>query len=254
MTTWLLALDTSTPRTALALGRVDRDAGRAELVAQVTHDDRGRPASAELTQRIAALLADAGVAPRALGAVACGRGPGMFTGSRVALATAKGIALALGCPLYALSTLAVIAGAEVEEARTRAPLRGPVLALLDARRGDVYAATFKVEDAGPVRVTEDRCCPLEQVLADLPPDVAGAIRPVGPGVTAFAGTLPPDLRARAISLPGADGVGLWRAAAFSALHEAPADVTTVDAVYLRASYAELGLNTPKRPPFRSPFV
>ena len=244
MATWLLALDTSTPRTALALGRID--GGRAGLVAQATHDDRGRPASAELAPRISALLAEAGVAARGLGAVACGLGPGMFTGSRVALATAKGLALGLACPLYGLSTLAIVAGAE--------GTRGPVLALLDARRGDVYAAPFVLGDDGPERLADDRCCPLEHVLADMPAGFAAQARVVGPGVTAVADALPAELRARSLAVPGADGPGLWAAAARAALREAPADVATVDAVYLRASYAELGLNTPKRPPYRSPFA
>ncbi|MDC0715429.1 tRNA (adenosine(37)-N6)-threonylcarbamoyltransferase complex dimerization subunit type 1 TsaB [Nannocystis bainbridge] len=245
MTTWLLALDTSTPRTALAVGHIDAATGSAHAVAEATHDDRGRPASAELATRISALLAAAGVAPRELGAIACGLGPGMFTGSRVALATAKGLALGLGCPLFGLSTLAIVAGAE--------RVRGSVLALLDARRGDVYAAAFQLGDAGPERLSEDRCCPLEQVLAELPPAFVAEARAVGPGV-AVASALPSELLARSLAVPGADAPGLWAAAARAALHEAPVDVATVDAVYLRASYAELGLNTPKRPPYRSPFV
>ncbi|PCC67535.1 tRNA threonylcarbamoyladenosine biosynthesis protein TsaB [Nannocystis exedens] len=246
MTTWLLALDTSTPRTALAVGRFDRATGEAQAVAEATHDDRGRPASAELTSRISALLAAAGVAPRELGAIACGLGPGMFTGSRVALATAKGLALGLDCPLFGLSTLAIVAGAE--------HVRGSVLALLDARRGDVYAAPFVLGDDGPERLADDRCCPLEQVLAELPAEFVAEARAVGPGVTAVGPALPPELRARSLEVPGADGPGLWAAAARAALREAPADVATIDAVYLRASYAELGLNTPKRPPYRSPFA
>lgn len=241
---WLLALDTSTPRTALALGRIDGAA--AELVAEATHDDTGRPASALLGPRIAALLASAEIAPKELAAIACGRGPGMFTGCRVALATAKGLALGLDVPLYGLSTLAVIAGA--------GGARGSVLALLDARRGDVYAAAFTVGDAGPARLTDDRCCPLAQVLADMPSETCSLIQPVGPGVTAHAAAMPDALRARAAHVPGADGVGLWAAAARAAVCEPPDDVATIDAVYLRASYAELGLNTPKRPPYRSPFV
>ena len=243
MTAWLLALDTSTPRTALALGRVDRDRGAAELIAHATHDDAG-PASALLGPRIAALLAEAGVAAAELGAIACGRGPGMFTGCRVALATAKGLALALGCPIFGLSTLAVIAGSA----------EGTAFALLDARRGEVYAATFAVGEAGPARLSEDRCCTLEQALADMSPETLAAIRPVGPGVAAHGAALPPELRARALATAGADARGLWRAAARAALREAADDVAALDAVYLRASYAELGLNTPKRPPFRSPFV
>ena len=59
---WLLALDTSTPLTALALGRVDRERGASELVASATHDDQASPASSLLAARIAALLAGADLA------------------------------------------------------------------------------------------------------------------------------------------------------------------------------------------------
>lgn len=241
---WLLALDTSTPQTALALGRIDRERATAEVVAVATHDDAGRPASALLGPRIAALLAEAGIAARAIEAVACGCGPGMFTGSRVALATAKGLAIGLGCPLFGLSTLAVLAGS--------GGARGEVLALLDARRAEVYAARFTIGDDGPARRNDDRCCPLEQVLADMPRETWSEVQAIGP--TAVLQQLPEELRGRAQTVSGVDGAGVWLAAARAALHEAPADVATIDAVYLRASYAELGLNTPKRPPFRSPFV
>lgn len=241
---WLLALDTSTPQTALALGRVERARATAELVTTATHDDAGQPASALLGPRIAALLAEAGIAARAVEAVACGRGPGMFTGSRVALATAKGLAIGLGCPLFGLSTLALLAGSS--------GARGEVLALLDARRGEVYAGRFQVGDDGPARLSEDRCCSLEQVLADMPRETWSEVHAVGPA--AVTQLLPDELRGRAQTVTGVDGTGLWLAAARAALREEPADVATIDAVYLRASYAELGLNTPKRPPYRSPFV
>ena len=242
--TWLLALDTSTPLTALALGRVDRERGASELVASATHDAHARPASSQLAARIAALLAGAGLAPRDLGALACGVGPGTFTGTRVALATAKGLAFALPCPLFAVPTLAALAGGATTD--------GPVLALLDARRAEVYAARFELGPAGPRRAGPDRCCPIEQVLSDLA-ETPG-LQLIGPGAAVHAAAL---VEAGCVHLRASAGVeagGLWRAAALAALEDEAADLALVDAVYLRASYAELGTNTPRRAPHRSPFV
>jgi len=217
--TWLLALDTSTPITALALGRVD-----GELVAHAEHDDRGQPAAEQLAARISALLAGVGVTTRELGAIACGVGPGTFTGTRAALATAKGLALALPCPLFAVSTLAAIAGSA----------DGAALATIDARRGEVYAGLF---DSGPVARGPERCCPLEQALSDMAPGTCV----IGSGAPEWGRVL-----------PGVEARGLWRAA-LRAAREAAVDVATVDVTYLRASYAELGVNTPRKPPVRSPF-
>lgn len=243
-TIWLLALDTSTPTTALALGRIDRERGASELVASVTHDDRASPASSLLATRISALLGEAGLSPRDLGAIACGIGPGTFTGTRVALATAKGLAFALPCPLYALSTLAALAaGASAD---------GPVLALLDARRAEVYAARFALGPAGPRRALPDRCCPIEHVLADMAE--APDLQAIGPGAAVHAAALTAAGCTHLQPAIGVEGVGLWRAAALAALEDEPADLAAIDAVYLRASYAELGTNTPRRAQHRSPFV
>ncbi len=241
---WLLALDTSTPSTALALGRIDRERGSSELVAHATHDDLARPASSLLAARISALLAGAGIGPRDLGAVACGVGPGTFTGTRVALATAKGLAFALPCPLFALSTLAALAACATAD--------GPVLALLDARRAEVYAARFDLGPAGPRRVGPDRCCPIEHVLSDLAE--APGLQAIGPGAAVHAAALTAAGCAHLQLATGVEAGGLWRAAALAALEDAPADLAGVDAVYLRASYAELGTNTPRRAQHRSPFV
>src|SRR5690606_17977185 len=90
-TTWILGLDASTPRCVLALGHVAAD-GRSELVAVDDELDLANQASARLATRIAGLLARAGIEARQIGVVGCGRGPGTFTGTRVALATAKGLA------------------------------------------------------------------------------------------------------------------------------------------------------------------
>ena len=94
----LLAIDTATTHAVIALGRPDGaliDARR--WVAGYRHGE-------ELLARIEALLADNGVAPVALGGLVVGTGPGAFTGLRVGIATAKGLAHALGLPIAGVVT------------------------------------------------------------------------------------------------------------------------------------------------------
>lgn len=81
-----------------------------------------------------ALLAEAGVAKSQLDAIAVGRGPGAFTGVRLAIAIVQGIALALDRPVVPISTLATLA------LRASGPR---VLAAIDARMGEVYLGAFE---------------------------------------------------------------------------------------------------------------
>jgi tRNA threonylcarbamoyladenosine biosynthesis protein TsaB len=82
------------------------------------------------------VLAEAGLARRDLDALAVGRGPGAFTGVRLAVSAAQGIALALGIPVVPVSSLAALA--------MQAPDDGnDVLAVIDARMGEVYAGVFR---------------------------------------------------------------------------------------------------------------
>src|SRR5262249_48344508 len=85
-------------------------------------------------------LREAGLRAADLGAVACGAGPGSFTGLRIGLATAKGLCFALDRPLLLVSSLAALAA--------RAP-SGRVAAVLDAHQGEVYAGVFAVRDGWP---------------------------------------------------------------------------------------------------------
>src|SRR5215472_11314278 len=102
---------------------------------------------------IEALLAEAGVARRQLDGIAVGRGPGAFTGVRLAISVAQGLALGLDVPVVPVSSLAALAQ---ETPATGADL--PILAVIDARMGEVYAGTFRraanglVEPTGPESV------------------------------------------------------------------------------------------------------
>jgi len=105
----------------------------ARLLAELTWDV-GTRHSVELLERIEWLLASRGATMAQLTALAVATGPGSFNGARVAVTSAKSLAFALGLPVVALSTLDVIAyGAGPQGARW---------ALLDAGRGEVYAAHY----------------------------------------------------------------------------------------------------------------
>ena len=106
---------------------------------------RGRESEA-LMPAIAATLSRAGVSPRDLSRVVCGAGPGSFTSLRIAASISKGIATGVGCPLYAVSSLALLAAGD------GTPEPGRYLATLDALRGEAYVAGFSFEANGEIVV------------------------------------------------------------------------------------------------------
>jgi tRNA threonylcarbamoyladenosine biosynthesis protein TsaB len=135
----LLGLDTATSIAGIAI--VDDD-GR--VLAEARHATAGR--GADLLVAIDEVCRAAGVAPSALSAIAVGAGPGSFTGLRIGMATAKGIAFAAGRPLWAVSSLAALA----DDARTELIGQRPgaaddavICAALDARRGEVFAGCYR---------------------------------------------------------------------------------------------------------------
>lgn len=154
----LLALDTSGPFGSVALG-VD---GRT--LSCITLDKR-REHAARLVPAIDEALNEARMALTDLGGIVVGEGPGSFTGVRVAAATAKGLARAVGLPLWAASSL--IAAALASDV-------GPVrYALFDARGDRVYGACYGVGSAGVQELVAPHGGTLRDVLAgDVP---AGAI-------------------------------------------------------------------------------
>ena len=131
----LLALDTSTDQLSVALQRTDGQ--------RFAHTGAGgAQASASLIPAVQALLAQAGLSLSDLSAIAFGRGPGSFTGLRTACAVAQGLAWGAGVPVLPIDTLLAVA-----EAARSAHGATHVLALLDARMNEVYAAEYAWRDA-----------------------------------------------------------------------------------------------------------
>lgn len=129
----LLALDASSSACSAALLRQD-DAG-TECLARFEMTPRAH--TRRLLPMVDEVLAEAQVTPSQLDTVAFGRGPGSFTGLRIAAGAAQGLAFGLDCPLLGISTLEALA----LQAHRRYHLRHVVTAL-DARMGEVYAATW----------------------------------------------------------------------------------------------------------------
>ena len=133
----ILALDASTRVVAIAVARAEGNA--REVLAEISASSRG--ASETLLPAVDAALDLAGEELAGVDRVLAGVGPGTFTGIRIAAATARSLALATGAGLSKNSTLAALA------APALAGGQRDVLAVLDAKRGQVFAQRFS--DAGP---------------------------------------------------------------------------------------------------------
>lgn len=158
---YVLAFDTANEVIAIGLGRLDAAARSIELVASVEVEAR-RASNTQLVPRIDELCARAGVAREKIACVCVGRGPGSFTGVRIALATAKGIASALEVGLVGVSSLDAVAWGAWKAAE-----RGELLVVADAMRREVYPVEYRLDDSGAARLTADRVIKAEAFAEEL---------------------------------------------------------------------------------------
>lgn len=212
----VLSIDTATEVLGLSAMKDDAWATLA-----VSHGLQHGPSPLPLAER---LLAEVGATAADLGLVVCSLGPGSFTGIRIGLATALGIAHARGIPVVGASTLDALAA-------PWAAWDGDVYPVLDARKGRYYTALYR----GGRRVGEYMDTP----AADLAARVEAAHRPLLAGHDAprIRGLLGDAARAaRAEDL--VDGRALLRLGLARYTTEG-APVTVLEPLYLRKSEAEL---------------
>ena len=150
-----LGIDTATPYLSLALWS-PQDGLLASSNELVERDHAG-----QILPELDSLLKQAGVKKTQLEGIGVGSGPGSYTGLRVGLATAKGLARAINIPLRAEPTLAAIAYGALERGQTG-------VSALDARRENVYAGVYKKTGTGLEVVSAPQKISLEDVKAQYP--------------------------------------------------------------------------------------
>jgi len=131
----LLAIETATEACSVALLHGEALIDRSEMAPR-RHAELVLPMAEDL-------LAEAGIVRKQLDAIAVGQGPGAFTGVRLAISVAQGLALALDIPVVPVSSLAALAMQAPHD-------RAAILAAIDARREEIYMGAFRFDADGLV--------------------------------------------------------------------------------------------------------
>lgn len=171
MSVKLLALDTAGARCSVAL-LIDDKLAELDMPAE-------RVQAESVLPMVERLLAEAGIGLRDLDAVAFGRGPGAFTGLRVAASVAQGLAYGAGLPVVPVSDLAALAAAAVRLHKAER-----VLACLDARMQEVYWCAYAAEADALRPLTEEALSPPQEVTVPADPWFGA-----GPGWSAYGEAL-----------------------------------------------------------------
>lgn len=157
----VLAIDTATPQVSVGL------AGPAGPMASI-HVAGGRRHGELLAPAIAEVCRLAQLPLQSIDAVAVDVGPGLFTGLRVGIATARALVSALGVPGLGLSSVEILAAAHRHQSR-------PVVAVVDARRSEVFWAHFRPGPDGPVQVAPVAVASPDAVVAAVGALAEGAL-------------------------------------------------------------------------------
>lgn len=219
----VLGIDTATWTATVG---VSRDGTvLAEVVAR-----ESRSHTVSLPGLVERVLADAGLRIEDVEGLAVSIGPGSFTGLRIGLALAKGIAFAGGVPLVGVPTLEALACVADAAPGTT------VCAALDARKREVYAALFAVEgDGTPRRLTDDLVLPPDELARRLP----ASCLLVGDAGEVYADVLAPRATLRPFATYHPRGGVIARLGARRLAEGEAANPGTLEPVYVRPPEAEL---------------
>jgi tRNA threonylcarbamoyladenosine biosynthesis protein TsaB len=165
----VVGIETSTPQTSVAIGT------EQEIVASVSIAGRVRQES--VTPALRQLLTWSGLEIGQVGGVAVGVGPGLFTGLRVGVETAKTLAQVLNVPIVGFSGLDALAYAQRHTHKL-------IASVIDARRGEVFYALYRAVPGGVMRETEPAVRAPDHLTADLEA-VPGEVLAVGNGAMLY---------------------------------------------------------------------
>lgn len=225
----ILGIETSTPRSSVALSDETSVVASASLGVPQRHGEFLAPA-------IAFCLQQAGAAAADVTGVTVGLGPGLFTGLRVGIATAKTFAAARNLPVVGLSGLDVLAF------RSRY-VRRRICAALDARRGEVFWAFYLPAPGGVQRLSEPRVGRIDELVAEI--DEAGDhCLVVGDGAHRYHEELAhADADIAGLDVAWPDAADLTQLAVPRFIREETGRAGELEPIYLRTADARIGWQT-----------
>jgi tRNA threonylcarbamoyladenosine biosynthesis protein TsaB len=165
----VVGIDTSTSQTSVAIG------SEHEIFAKTSVAGAARQES--VTPVLRDLLDRSGLALSQVGGIAVGTGPGLFTGLRVGVETAKTLAQALHLPIVGITSLDTLAYPVRYTPRT-------IAAVIDARRGEVFSAIYRAVPGGVIRERDYEVHPPDHLAAELQAG-AGEVLAVGNGAMLY---------------------------------------------------------------------
>ena len=135
----ILALETATDACSVALIKDDRCISRLSLIPKMH--------TSLILPMISELLAEAEIGIQEITAIACGRGPGSFTGVRIAISVAQGLSYGLQVPVYPISTLHALAW-QAKKSQASKNGFGYIVPALDARMNEIYVSCYELNSIG----------------------------------------------------------------------------------------------------------
>lgn len=183
----VLALDTSCMMGSVALIEDDVVIAEQLLNVKVTHSERLIPSIESILKTAECKLED-------VDGFAVTIGPGSFTGLRIGLAAAKGLAFSMNKPLLGISSLKALAYNLFGAAR-------PIVSVLDARRGEYYIAVNKFEDGDLITILEDTVMPPEKLIDYISSLKEDSFLFVGDGIYGLKELIKEKLKSRAFIPP-----------------------------------------------------